>query len=190
MKDDNVRAVFEDRGLSIDVVFEIAFHSRQQDRNQTRTQSSIGIKMAKRHIYDWLVDTLDFLRRNAQHVLIERWEKRNLGHAVTPPVFVDGPMPREQLVQTLPKGEVLQQNLNSYQDASGQIILINEEYVTNLRKQMEQAQRTIGRYELSRNKALSENEKIQLEEQIDEYQERFDETAEKLADIYVYLYSE
>lgn len=205
LQDDNSRLVIEERGLSIDVVFDIAFrdysNTAQFFSKQPTAQGNPverGDIMTQRNIFDWLVDSLDMLRHNAQNVLIERWEKRNQGKAVTPPVFADrnispeqlASISREELAETLPKDDVLQRKLNGYQDASGRIVVVNEKYVTTLKKQMEMAQSTIGRYELSRLKPLSESEKIQLEAQIEEYQEKFDEAARKLADIYAYIFSE
>lgn len=225
LQDNNTCLIFEERGLNIDIVFEIAFDPSsaakiiktirrhelsvelgkrdripnefqegvvKEDRITDKPKEAVGKgnKMTERHMYNWLIDTLDMLRHNAQNVLVERWENRNLGKAVTPPVFADRSISREDLAQTLPQADVLQRKLNSYQDTNGRTVLINEKYVTNLKKQMEMAQDTVNRYELSRNKPLSENEKIQLEAQIEEYQEKFDATARKLADIYAYIYSE
>lgn len=144
----------------------------------------------KRHIGDWLVDTLDLLRHNAKNVLVERWEKRNLGKAVTPPVFSDLSMPRDALVYALPTEEILQSRLREYQDMNGRSILIDERYVTSLREQWKTAQDTAVRYRGKLARPLSEKEKVELEMLAEEYQAKADEAVTNLADIYAFLYSQ
>lgn len=144
----------------------------------------------KRHIGDWLVDTLDLLRHNARNVLVERWEKRNLGKAVTPPVFSDLSMPRDALVYALPTEEILQYRLREYQDMNGMSILIDERYVTSLREQWKMAQDTAGRYRGKLAKPLSEKEKVELETLAEEYQAKANEAVTNLADIYAFLCSQ
>lgn len=193
MNDAEIRQSVENHTPGIDSIMAIALGI-----NSTGEKPMIYPPDNERNIYAWLVDTLDMLRHNAQNILIERWEKRNQGKAVTPPVFADRQIPaeqlasvsREQLAQTLPRGNVLERKLNSYRDASGQMVLINEKYVTNLKEQMESAQATKGEYELELTRALSPNERIQAKQGLEESTKNFNEAAVKLADIYAYLSSE
>lgn len=157
--------------------------------NLAETAAKGGKSMERRTLLDWLVDTLDLLRHNARSVLIERWEKRNLGRAVTPPAFDDEPRTREELLTLLPKGNITN-ILMTYQSLGEDTkTVVNVDHIKRLRKDMDTAQRSVDRYRASLMKALTETERITLEQQKDDAQERLDKVVEELADIIAYLYS-
>jgi serine/threonine protein kinase len=141
-----------------------------------------------RSLVDWLVDTLDLLRHNARNVLIERWEKRNLGRAVTPPAFDDKDLTYDDLRRLLPKYDELKVRLEHYQKPDGTTVVVTEQHIKSLREQMATAQKTVDRFNLELNKPLSTMDKITVENQRDEFQAKIDHTIEELADILAFLY--
>ena len=193
-EDEDIRTILKNQGINKQRLLDYISNSTYKGVSGMTNESFIS----KRSLIDWLVDTLDMLRHNAQNVLIERWENRNQGKATTPPVFADrnisaehlARLSREDLAKTLPPENILMEKLTNFQDASGKIVIINEKYVKNLKEQMQSAQATKGEYELELTRALSPNERIQVRQGLEESQKIFDEAAGKLADIYVYICSQ
>jgi len=140
-----------------------------------------------RNLLDSLVDTLDFLRHNARNVLIERWEKRNQGQASTPPAFDNKSRTWEELRSLLPSEDKILIKLKGYRNPNDVPVVVSETHIKNLFEQMKTAQKTVDRYDLQLNKALSVTERIAVEQQRDETQERLRQAEEELADILVVL---
>ena len=136
-------------------------------------------------LLDSLARALDFLRQNAQNVLMERWEKRALGKAKTPPVFKYGDS--EEVRQSLLALPPVPQ---SFTDPSGQTILVNAQLIENLLTTMKNAQDSKGRLRRQLGKLLNIEDEARLEQRMDEFQRKFDEAVSELADIFVYLYSQ
>ena len=121
-----------------------------------------------RTLLDWLVDTLDLLRHNARNVLVERWEKRNLGKAVTPPVFDDRPLTREDLRASLPPEAEILSKLRSYRKVDGTTRVVTVEHIQSLQNQMITAQRSVDRHDEALSRSLAATERISVQERRDE----------------------
>ena len=145
-------------------------------------------RMARRNVLDWLVDSLDLLRHNAQNVLVERWEKRNLGKATTPPVFSSKSLSREEIISLLPSEEQILAKMKDYPKISGSGIVISVDHIKSLSAQILNSQKTMDRYDVELSKALSITERVALEQQRDEAKNRKGRVEEELADIVVSLF--
>lgn len=139
------------------------------------------------NLVDWLVDTLDLLRHNASNVLVERWEKRNLSRAVTPPVFDNKPRTREDLRSALPSEAMILEKIKNYQKENGTTVVVTAGHVESLRKQITSAQGSVDRYNEKLSEPLAAGEIVALEYQRDRYQRKIDQAVEDLADILAFL---
>ncbi len=143
-------------------------------------------------LLDALARALDFLRQNAENVLRERWEKRNLGKAKTPPIFEYSKEPNEQArLQEIKQS--LQQDLSAIPGSirldNGESVMLDEQYLEDLQTTMLNAQKSIGRLTSKLAMLASLKEKAELEQEIDGYKKIYDDAAAELAEIYVHLYS-
>jgi hypothetical protein len=155
-------------------------------KNSPLGEQNMEIKIESK-LLDTLADALDFLRHNAQNILLERWERRNGGKASTPPIFK-----QEESANV----ETIKLSLQQYKvELPGSIlvdarnIIISESHIQSLRSQMQKAQKTKDAYAEESANVLGLNEKIQVKQQMEQYQQKIDEAASELADILVYIYS-
>ena len=177
--------------LTVRTFFDFAFGQNGVNYNTEGEQLMPTEPLPKSNLSlgDWLVDVLDLLRHNAQNVLIERWEKRNIGHAVTPPVFEGKEYTREELRRSLPKEEDIRAKLTTYRNPDDKTVIVTEQHIRNLHGQMVTAQESVDRFGTALAKPLSESDKIVLESQRDEYQEGIEQALNELADILAFIYS-
>lgn len=149
-----------------------------QDGGSNKMEIKIESKLL-----DALARALDFLRQNAQNVLIERWEKRNRGTTETPPIFNYTSV--DDVKKSLSSIAVVSQ---SFSNPEGITVVINEQHIESLITTMENAQRSKDRYTQELANPLPTNERVQVQHQIDTYQQTLDKAASELADIFAYLY--
>ncbi len=137
-------------------------------------------------LLDALARTLDFLRQNAENVLIERWEKRNQGKAITPPIFRYGEGGEQEIKQSL---QALPAVPGRVKLSDNRIILLTPQHLQNLQQAMLNAQDSMGRLGAELANLTSAVERATLKQQIDSYKAQFDNATAELAEIYVHIYS-
>lgn len=153
-------------------------------------ESSMELKIES-NLLNALARILDFLRQNAENVLIERWEKRNQGKASTPPVFkysreADAKAREQEIKQSLQALPAIPDNIRLSNEKT---VLLNAQHLQNLQQTMLNAQDSIGRLGAELAKLTSAEERARLNQQIDGYKQQFNDAAAELAEIYVHLYS-
>lgn len=154
-------------------------------------KSDPGEKMMKieidSNLLDALADALNFLRHNAQNVLRERWEKRNLDKAETPPIFKDDPDDLDSLKRSLVKQNI--EDIKDFATPEGKTVIISKDHIQKLMERMQKAQKSVDMYANQLANPLAATEKVALQAQILEYQEIINSSQQELADILVHLYS-
>jgi hypothetical protein len=159
--------------------------SQPLDYSKGGSDMEVNLKIETR-LLDALARTLDFLRQTAENVLTERWEKRNQGKATTPPAFKYGEGGEQEIKKSL---EALPAVSDRIELPNGKVVLLNAQYLENLKQIMLNSQDSMGRLGAELANLTSAVERAALKQQIDSFKAQFDNAAAELAEIYVHIYS-
>jgi hypothetical protein len=179
--DNDIQVSLSEHNITVDTLLKLAF-SHDERKGGDDLMDAEG----KNNILESLVGILDFLRRNAENVLIERWERRNKGRAITPPSFNDNSLSANQIRDDLSQRMDIVFSLGESQASR----VYNSDHLLSLLRQATTAQSTVDRFNEALNKPQSDKEKIQLTSERDEYQVRLEHTVDQMADLVSSLYTE
>jgi len=193
VSDYDIPKILLDHGFEVDAIIRSSFYQDLAFLNSPERSTVETIAKGEGHMFsndkgfiDSLAGILDFLKQNAENVLIERWEKRNRGKAFTPPSFTDKELNYDQLQADITK------QLKSYSllpRSGAKNILVDDNHLQNLLIRVKTYQSTIDKYELEMAKPISVDEKIILTGKKEDYLNGQNKSLIEMADLFVDLYS-